>query len=52
MKPSDRLQRLLPLVVLAAILLLIYGVMLAFPAIKGYINQQDCVATGRTNCGG
>ena len=49
-RPPNRPPSLLPFVVLAAILVVIYGVMLAFPTIKGYINQQDCVATGRTSC--
>jgi hypothetical protein len=48
-RPSP-IPSLVPFVTIAAIVVVIFlGVML-FPTIKGYINQQDCIATGRSDC--
>ncbi len=48
-KPSP-MPSLLPFVVIALVLAIIYGGVLMFPVIKGYMVRQDCIATGRTNC--
>ena len=47
---EPKLPSLLPFVVVALVLLVLYGGVLLFPTIKDFINRQDCVATGRTNC--
>jgi hypothetical protein len=51
-KPSGPgpIPSLMPFIALAVALLVIYGGLLLFPVIKDYINQQDCIGTGRTNC--
>ena len=46
----SQIPSLIPFVVLAVILLVIYGGVLLFPAIKGYIERQDCLGSGRTDC--
>lgn len=48
-KPSQ-LPSLVPFVVIALVLAAIYGGVLLFPVIKGYMVRQDCIATGQTNC--
>ncbi|WP_419730714.1 hypothetical protein [Lichenicola sp.] len=48
-KPSP-LPSLMPFIVMAVLLVVIYGGFLLFPMIKSIINQQDCVATGRNDC--
>lgn len=40
----------IPLVVLAMIVIALYMGFLIFPVIKQVINQQDCIASGRTDC--
>ncbi len=47
---EPKLPSLLPFVVMALILLVLYGGLLLFPTLKGVVNRQDCVATGRTDC--
>ncbi len=44
------LPSLMPFVVLALILLLIYAGVMLFPMVQRYVAQQDCIATGRTDC--
>ena len=46
----NKLPSLLPFVVIAALLVAIYGGLLLFPTLKGAINRQDCVGSGRTDC--
>ena len=48
--PEPKLPTLVPFVVMALILLALYGGLLLFPTIKGIVSRQDCVATGRTDC--
>jgi hypothetical protein len=48
-KPSP-IPTLLPFVVIALLLALIYGGVMLFPMFKGYMVHQDCLATGRTSC--
>lgn len=48
-KPSS-LPTLIPFVVMAIILVMIYLGVLVFPMVKSLINQQDCVASGRDDC--
>lgn len=49
-KPSP-IPSLIPFIVLAAVLILIYVGFLLFPAVKTMINRQDCIASGRSDCG-
>ena len=49
-RKPNRMPSLLPFVVMALVLLAIYGGLLLFPALKGLVNRQDCIATGRTDC--
>ncbi len=44
-------SRVLPLLVLGGLVLLGLLVWLLFPTVQGIIAHNDCVATGRTNCG-
>ena len=44
------LPSLMPFVVLALILVLIYAGVMLFPLVQRYVAQQDCIATGRTDC--
>ena len=48
-KPSP-VPTLLPFIVMALILLVIYLGVLLFPKVQDYVRRQDCIATGRTNC--
>lgn len=48
-KPGS-IPSLTPFVVMALVLLLIYGGVLLFPTIKAMLNHQDCVGSGRTDC--
>lgn len=48
-KPSP-VPSLIPFVVIALLLIVIYAGFLAFPTIKHLINNQDCVASGRDDC--
>ena len=48
-KPSP-LPSLMPFIVMAVLLVIIYAGFLLFPMIKTVINQQDCVGTGRADC--
>lgn len=48
-KPSQ-IPSLLPFVVIALVLLLIYGGVLLFPTFKNYMVRQDCIASGQTTC--
>lgn len=41
---------MIPLVVLAMVVIALYVGFLVFPTIKQMINQQDCIASGRTDC--
>ncbi len=49
-RTPNKLPSLLPFVVIAALLLLIYGGLLLVPTVKGLANRQGCVASGRTDC--
>ena len=44
------LSALLPTIVLVLLALVIGGGVLLFPRMAAYIAQQDCVASGHTNC--
>lgn len=48
-KPNS-VPTLLPFIVMAVILLVIYLGVLLFPTVQRIMNRQDCIATGRTNC--
>lgn len=48
-KPSS-MPSLLPFVVMAVMLLVIFLGFALFPMVKTMITQQDCVASGRTDC--
>lgn len=48
-KPSS-VPTLIPFIVMAVVLVIIYLGMLVFPMVKQLINQQDCVASGRDDC--
>lgn len=41
---------LIPFVVMALVLVLIYLGFLLFPAVKTYMHRQDCIASGRDDC--
>ena len=45
-------SRLFPLIVLAAIVLVLVLAWWLFPVVQAWIANQDCVALGRTNCSG
>lgn len=52
-EPSPRRPRdLMPVVVLAAIILIALAGWLIFPAVQRSLFNQDCVASGHVNCGG
>lgn len=40
----------LPVVVLVALVLLMLLGWWLYPKLQHYMSQQDCIATGRTNC--
>lgn len=47
---NPRRWDLLPVLVLAAVVAaMLLGVWL-YPKLQHYLSQQDCIATGRTNC--
>jgi hypothetical protein len=51
--PNDRSGRridLLPIILLLALGALIVGVWWGFPMFARYMSNQDCIATGHTNC--
>ncbi len=48
-KPS-KLPSLMPFVVIAAVLVLIYAGVSLFPYFKSYMVRQDCIASGQTSC--
>jgi hypothetical protein len=41
---------LLAIIVLVVVALIILGGWLAFPTLTHFMQQQDCVASGRINC--
>jgi hypothetical protein len=41
----------LPVLVLVGLLLLMLFGWWLYPKLQHYLSQQDCIATGRTNCG-
>ena len=49
-RKPNRTPSLLPFVVTALVLLVIYGGLLLLPPGRARVNRQDCVATGRTDC--
>ncbi|MGI4746675.1 MAG: hypothetical protein ACRYGI_04540 [Janthinobacterium lividum] len=48
-KPSS-IPSLLPFLVMAVLLVVIFLGFALFPMFKTMITQQDCVASGRTDC--
>jgi len=48
-KPSP-VPLVIPFVVMAFALMVIYVGLLMFPTVKTLLNQQDCVASGRSDC--
>ena len=44
-------SRLVPVLILAALLLAGLLAVWLFPVVQGWIARQDCVALGRTDCG-
>ena len=50
-EPGPRRPRdLMPLVVLAAIVLVALAGWLIFPAVQRALSNQDCIAAGHVNC--
>ena len=49
-KPPAKLPDFTPYIVIAAILGLLALGLYLFPVIKGMVNYQDCVASGRVDC--
>jgi hypothetical protein len=47
---EPRAARLLPAITLVLLLLVLVGGWLLFPVLHAYIAEQDCIASGRTNC--
>ena len=47
---ESKLPSLLPFVVAALVLVIIYGGLLLFPTIKALVDRQDCLAAARTDC--
>jgi hypothetical protein len=43
-------RNLLPALTLIVLLLLLLGGWFLFPRVQAYMTQQDCIASGRTNC--
>lgn len=53
---SDKKERppdgwVLPAIAMAVVLAVLLGGWLLFPRVQAYLGRQDCIATGRTNCG-
>jgi hypothetical protein len=48
----DLLARLLPVLVLLGLVALLALGWFAFPRFLAYMQRQDCIASGRVNCGG
>lgn len=43
--------RLLPALVLGALVLVILAGVWLFPRVAAYMSRQDCIASGHVNCG-
>jgi hypothetical protein len=48
---SGRRWDVLPVLVLVGLVLLMLFGWWLYPKLQHYMSQQDCIATGRTNCG-
>lgn len=48
--PPTNLSRFVPLIVLAAIVVLVLAVWWVFPRVQAWMSLQQCIASGRTNC--
>ena len=53
---SDKNERpldgwVLPAITMAVVLAVLLAGWLLFPRVQVYLGRQDCIATGRTNCG-
>ena len=48
--PRSKLPDFTPFIVIAAVLGVLALGLYLFPVIKGMVNYQDCVASGRTDC--
>jgi hypothetical protein len=49
-EPDLRASRYLPAITLILLVLLLVGGWLLFPKLQAYMAEQDCIASGRTNC--
>lgn len=48
--PRLRERSLLPALTLVALVLALLGGWWLFPKLQAYMTEQDCIASGRTNC--
>lgn len=49
-EPETRAAKLFPAVTLVLLLVVLVGGWLLFPVVQNYMAEQDCIASGRTNC--
>lgn len=49
--PDDRRGNLLTALALVGVLGVLLAGWFAFPAVQAFLGRQDCIASGRTNCG-
>ncbi len=49
-EPEPPATRYLPALTLLLLVLLLVGGWLLFPRMQAYMVEQDCIASGRTNC--
>lgn len=48
-QPS-KIPSLIPFVVMALLLVVIYAGVMLFPTIKAMVGRQDCIGSGREDC--
>lgn len=49
-EPEPHATSYLPIITLILLVILLVGGWLLFPKVQAYMAEQDCIATGRTNC--
>jgi hypothetical protein len=49
-EPEPPATSYLPALTLVLLLLLLVAGWLLFPRVQAYMSEQDCIASGRTNC--
>jgi hypothetical protein len=49
-EPEPSATRYLPALTLVLLVILLVGGWLLFPKVQAYMAEQDCIASGRTNC--